>query len=211
MILIVPYKPDSPERKANLEKFMEHYKGFDIFVGHHYSERHNVFNGVAKSDRYHDLIALADVDAIVPIEQMNQAIFELENGADMVYPYDKVMNVRQDGTEEDTWPQRFVHGLMVCFNKQKFLDFGGENTEFKGYGWEDLERYYRALHYGLNVERIKGTCYHNMHPRDGFKNPHFNHNRLLMKQARSKYFEKANAQVDEVKRVVPVKVGSFVV
>lgn len=185
--IIVPYKYDSEERLQNKKTFLEHYtSAFNVVLVEDYLERHEAFNSIASKSTA-NYIALADIDAIIPIEQINLGLFRLECGADVVYPYDHIINVHKDGTQTDDWPTEFVYGMMVLFNRQKFLDFGGENNQFIGYGWEDLERYYRALNHGYRIDRIHGNCYHMMHPRNGFKNPHFAHNMKLMKAEKNKW------------------------
>mgnify|MGYP001544995618 CR=1 FL=1 len=185
--IIVPYKKDFEEREENKKEFLDHYsKYFNIILIENYDERYDVYNKAAETSSA-EYIALADIDAIIPIEQINEALFKLENGADMVYPYTHIVNVQKDGSLTDDWPKDFIYGLMVLFNRKKFIDFGGENTEFKGYGWEDLERYYRALNFNYKIERVEGNAYHLVHPRVGFKNPFFAHNMSLMKKEKNKW------------------------
>ena len=187
MDIIVPYKEDSPARAANKNKFFNHYKKyFNIVCVEDYDERHQVFNDAA-ADSLSEYIALTDIDAIIPIEQINMALFKMEQGADVVYPFDYIINRAQDGRHYDNWPAGFIYGMMVIFNRKKFIEFGGENSNFIGYGWEDYERYYRALNAGYKVERVPGYCYHMMHPRNGFENPYFNHNMKLMKREKKKW------------------------
>ena len=155
MDIILPYKKDYIERENNKKSFFDHYSDyFNIVCVEEYNERYEVFNN-AVAESKEEFVALADVDAIIDIEQINCALFELECGADLVYPYDHVINVHPDGTHTDDWPKGFEYGLMVMFNRKSFLKFGGENTNFKGYGWEDIERYYRALNAGFKIQRIK--------------------------------------------------------
>ena len=192
MDIIVPYKKDYQEREDNKRSFFKHYDDyFNIICVEDYNERFEVFNSYALKST-EDYIALADIDAIINIEQINCALFELECGADLVYPYDHVINVHKDGIQTDDWPKGFEYGLFVMFKRESFLKFGGENTNFKGYGWEDVERYYRALNAGLDVRRIEGLCYHLMHPRDGFKNPYFSYNMKLMKKEKDKWLKKTS-------------------
>lgn len=188
--MIVPYKVDCKERELNKKLFLEHYADyFNVILVEDYDERYDAYNTAAKNSSA-EFIALADIDAIIPIWQMNQSLFLLEDGADVVYPFNHIINRHPDGTETDDWPKDFVYGLMVMFNRQKFLDFGGENENFIGYGWEDLERYYRALNHDYVVERVEATAYHLTHPRNGFQNPYFNHNMKLMKQEKLKWKQK---------------------
>lgn len=187
--LIVPYKEDCKERRLNKEAFLRFYEKYDditITLVEDYTERRDVFNMVAEtSDSKY--IALTDVDTIIVYDQLEKALFELENGADLVYPYDYIVNIHKNGTIRDDWPQNFIFGQMVLFNRQKFLDFGGENRDFIGYGWEDMERYYRALNYGLEIRRIEGMCMHMQHPRFGWDNPHFTHNKRIYEKERKKW------------------------
>lgn len=188
--LLVPYKKDSDQREYNKKKFLEYYKDyFNVVLIDDYNSRADAFNSAA-SKTESKFIALTDIDAIVPYESINKAIFMLSSGSDLVYPFDKILNLHPDGKITDDWPRPFMYGLMVCFNRQKFLNFGGENINFKGYGWEDLERYYRALNAGYKVDRVSGVSYHLIHPRTGFKNPYFNYNMGLMNKEKQKWLKK---------------------
>lgn len=185
--ILVPYKEDSVERANNKTTFLEHYSPyFNVTLLEDYDTRAGAYNQAARESTA-DYIALGDIDAILPYKQMNGALFMLEDGYDLVYPYDAILNRHPDGSTTDDWPGDFVYGMMVFFNRERFIEFGGENEEFIGYGWEDLERYYRALNSGFNVGRVPGECYHLTHPRNGFENPYFFHNMKLMKQERAKW------------------------
>lgn len=190
--LIVPYKVDCKEREQNLQAFQKYYKEYtDITVTliKDYNERYEVFNSCALKSKS-KYIALTDVDAIISKDQIDKALFELENGADMVYPFDYILNVEKNGTIRDNWPKGYYFGIMVMFNREKFIEFGGENTDFIGYGWEDLERYYRALNFGLNMKRIEGCALHMQHPRYGFDNPHIDHNWNIMDKEKHKWLNR---------------------
>jgi len=189
---IVPYKVDCEDRKKNLLAFNKYYKEYDdikITLVEDYNERHEVFNSCALSSKS-KYIALTDVDSIISKNQIDKAITELENGADMVYPYDYILNIEKNGSVRDNWPKGYYYGIMVMFNRESFLKFGGENTEFIGYGWEDIERYYRALNFGLTIKRIEGCALHMQHPRYGFDNPYIVHNENIMKREKNKWYER---------------------
>ena len=164
MQLIVPYKEDTPERAANKAVFLDYYKDYDVVLVEDYETRAEVYNMHAYlSDA--EYIALADIDCLIPHEQMKPI-------ADVTYPYTWIPG----------WPRDQIYGLMVIFNRQKFLDMGGENEDFIGWGYEDHERYYRALNHGYSVERIHGPAIHMWHPESSRKNPHLLHNARLMKK-----------------------------
>jgi hypothetical protein len=184
--LLVPYKLDCSERAANKKDFLEHYKSYNVNIIENYVERCKAYNKTAKESSS-EYIALADIDAIIPHNQMSDAISKLDNGADMVYPYSYIINTHRDNQKNtDDWPKGYYYGCMVLFNREKFLEFGGENENFVGYGWEDLERYYRAINYGLVIDRVEGNCYHMQHPRNMTKNPYFKSNYNLMQTEKNK-------------------------
>jgi hypothetical protein len=120
-----------------------------------------------------------DCDIIVPPLQLWLAVEQLRSGeSDMVYPYDgrfarcprtwvSVMQKYNDaGMFKDT---EFVGcrpfdgasvGGVVAYNKNKFIESGGENEKMVSYAPEDQERFYRWNKLGYKVHRIKGCCYH---------------------------------------------------
>lgn len=62
---------------------------------------------------------------------------------------------------------------------QTYLDCGGENENFLGWGWEDHERYIRVQKLGYKVWRIPGNFYHFVHPRgatSSVNHPHYSAN-----------------------------------
>lgn len=184
--LLVPYKLDCSERAANKKDFLEHYNNYNVNIIENYAERCKAYNKAARESTA-NYIALADIDAIIPHTQMSDAILKLDSGADMVYPYSYIINIhRNDKSNTDDWPQGYYYGCMILFNREKFLEFGCENEDFVGYGWEDLERYYRAINYGLVIDRVEGNCYHMQHPRNMTKNPYFKKNYNLMQMEKNK-------------------------
>lgn len=196
--LIVPYKRDCDERENNRKTFLQHYgQHYAITLVEDYDERATAYNNAARSSTK-DYIALADIDAIIPFAQMDEALQMLVHGYDVVYPFTHILNVHPDGRVTDDWPRldRLKCGLMVFFRKDKFLAFGGENENFIGYGWEDQERYYRALNSGYKVGRVEGVCHHLVHPRTGFQNPHLYHNMHLMIKEKEKWKSKGLTQAE---------------
>tara|TARA_B110000908_G_scaffold164526_1_gene212686 strand:- start:3577 stop:4206 length:630 start_codon:yes stop_codon:yes gene_type:complete len=186
MELLVPYKVDFEEREKNKKDFIKHYENYKVNIIQDYDERCKAYNKAAKesTSKY---IALADIDAIIPHEQMSASLDKLDSGADVVYPYNNIINIHRDGREPtNDWPVGYYYGCMVIFNRKKFLKFGGENEQFIGYGWEDLERYYRAINYGLSIDRVEGNCYHMQHPRNMVSNPYFKSNYKLMLREKNK-------------------------
>lgn len=77
------------------------------------------------------------------------------------------------------------NGFCVFFDTNIYKSVGGENTNFKAYGPEDDERFYRFSKLGyniLNTETIFSYVFHLEHPRGENSsriNPYFTHNHEL--------------------------------
>lgn len=181
--LIVCYKEDSKKRKENKNKFVEYWKDWQVTLIEDYKERAPAFNEAARNST-NKYIALADIDAIIPYEQMQPL-------GDVTYPYSYIVDVDENGNKQMPWGRYWRYGLMVIFDRTKFLEFGGENENFKGYGWDDLERFFRALNCGLDVMQVEGPAYHMQHDslyhEQHVTNPHSVDNWKLMNKQRMKY------------------------
>lgn len=181
--IIVCYKEDNAKRKQNKIKFLEYWKDYKVTLIEDYTERACAFNNAAKQSEY-KYIALADIDAIIPHEQMQPL-------GDVTYPYSYIVDIDKQGNKQMHWGRYWRYGLMIIFDRQKFIDFGGENEEFKGYGWDDLERFFRALNFGLHVTQVEGPAYHMQHDslydKQHTTNPHSIDNWKLMNIQRMKY------------------------
>jgi hypothetical protein len=195
--LLVPYKPDCTERVNNRRIFLAHYTpSYNVTIIDDYVERAVAYNTSARRS-HAKYIALADIDAIISHCQINKALEMLEDGYDLVYPFTDVINLHPDGSQTDDWPKidKLKCGLMVFFNRQRFLEFGAENEQFIGYGWEDHERYYRSLNNRYKIGRVEGICHHLVHPRTGFQNPNLYHNMHLMKKEKQKWISSGQTPV----------------
>ncbi|MCD7936443.1 MAG: hypothetical protein LUG98_06250, partial [Tannerellaceae bacterium] len=62
------------------------------------------------------------------------------------------------------YSRRSVGGAFLV-DKQKYLDVGGENEYFYGWGPEDMERVKRLEILELPYSRTNGPLYHLFHPR----------------------------------------------
>lgn len=145
------------------------------------------------------IVANWDADVFVPPFQIWQAAEWIRSGHDMVYPfdgrfarvprewYDKIRKDRDVGIFGDTQfkgkygkplPTTSVGGAIL-FNRENFLNGGGENEFMVSFGPEDWERNYRFKALGYHVSRVPGCLYHLDHwcgPNSSTKNPYFKHN-----------------------------------
>jgi hypothetical protein len=161
-----------------------------------------MLNSMIRSEWTKNIVVNYDADVIIPPMQMYLAVEAIRNGDDMVYPYDG----RFARMERVTWFKELekrldigfvkntifngmklhdnLHSVGGCilFNRDSFLEGGGENEEFISFGDEDNERYYRFFTLGYKIKRIKGVLYHINHftgPDSSTKNPYWKKNREL--------------------------------
>ena len=121
-----------------------------------------------------------DCDVFMDPSQIVKAVQALrENKVDGIYPYDgKFLRVTRQ------WIPRFQQafdvsifkninfgehislislGGAIIWNREKFLEGGGENQYFVHYGPEDYERYERFKKLGYRIGRVSGALYHINH------------------------------------------------
>jgi predicted glycosyltransferase involved in capsule biosynthesis len=125
-------------------------------------------------------IANYDTDVLMPTRQYIESIFLLrQNAYDMVFPYSGkfinyispqldtiIHNCSLDGISEESG--HIIHpnsvGGAIFWNKQKFIEGGMENENFKSWGFEDNERLVRFTRMGLRIHRVPGSVFHMNHP-----------------------------------------------
>jgi predicted glycosyltransferase involved in capsule biosynthesis len=212
--LLIPVRIDTNQRMKNLEGVLEYYHefGFKIILGeealkpecdfYHYRFPHLEYY-FFKSDRsyFHrtkllnDLIdksktkyiANYDCDVFFPKSQIDETITMLNEGNDMVYPYDgRFYNVFTPDLKNvlkrkfDSCRGWIINpaskGGAIFFNRESYIKGGGENENFVAWGAEDSERFHRFNLLGFKVKRVAGMCYHINHPRGNNSmdaNPYF--------------------------------------
>lgn len=149
----------------------------------------NILCSMARSE----YIGVWDSDVIVPYEQIEQAIKLLrEDRADMVYPYNgrcyrvdgDILNEYLSAKDESVLTSNIgkldcSYGVHTCggsfFAKRKaYIEAGGDNEKFAGWGPEDLERFKRWEVRGYRVHRIEGVIFH-LHHHRGVNSFYLNH------------------------------------
>lgn len=125
------------------------------------------------------IVGIWDADVIVPDDQIDYSIADIRKGkAIMSFPYNGRVNFC---SLEDSFI--FRHNRLLEFLKEKehsnyltcsiggaflvhkdyYLEAGGENEHFYGWGMEDKERVKRMEILGLPVSRASGTLFHLFH------------------------------------------------
>ena len=132
-----------------------------------------------------ELVGIWDTDVILPDEQIDRALQDIcEGKAVMSYPYDGRFYLctpdestfyRQEGSIDYLLKLEYSNNSNFVSNsvggafwvrKDLYLEAGGENEFFYGWGLEDQERIRRLFILGLPVTRVDGSLFHLFHPRN---------------------------------------------
>lgn len=129
-----------------------------------------------------EAVAIWDTDVLVDYNQISEALQLIRQGATISYPYDGrfVMLSKELSTQTrrrldfdylrnlkmKSFLGRKLCGGAYIVHKQRYLQCGGENERFTGWGPEDAERMHRVRILGHKVCYIpSGELFHLYHPR----------------------------------------------
>lgn len=164
------------------EQFGDRFKYFEqwckyIKFEYPHFHRTKMLNEMAKAATTPYIVNF-DCDVMVTPCQIWQSVEKLrKNEADVVYPYEWLfvrikrpfrqaifpsydLSVFARNTTGSDTPQNPSVGGAVFFNKEAFLEAGGENENCVSYSPEDRERFERFTKLGYRIARIKGQLYH---------------------------------------------------
>lgn len=129
------------------------------------------------------VVGVWDTDVIVPALQIEKAVLEITEGrAVLAFPYDgmfyNVDSVRSELFREGSdinlmklrmagYPCMSLYSVGGAFlvNKVLYMQAGGENERFYGWGPEDVERVKRMEIFEQPIYRADGPLFHLHHPR----------------------------------------------
>ncbi|WP_352422610.1 galactosyltransferase-related protein [Proteiniphilum sp.] len=131
-----------------------------------------------------DIVGVWDTDVILDTRQIRDAVNIVNNGVTLCYPYDgtfifldseqrdkvrkDITSFLEDNTRQDIEALKMgrpsVGGVFIV-NKLRYLEAGGENENFYGWGPEDVERLKRMEILQEFVQRVQGPVFHLHHPR----------------------------------------------
>lgn len=135
-----------------------------------------------------------DCDVFLPLNVYTDAVNLLNNGVDVVYPYNgEFVNFNRNELDDvcktfnpkDSQTTLDSYGGMIFFNTEVYKNGGGEDERFYGWGFEDRERVSRFRKLGYRVERMSNRLYHIDHHRDinsGSDHPNFKKNENIAHQ-----------------------------
>ena len=129
-----------------------------------------------------DIAAVWDTDVLVDYPQIYEAVEQIQKGCTIAYPYNgqfvmlseqMSVNIRKSLDLEylrqaklSSFLGRKLCGGAYFVHRQRYLQCGGENERFTGWGPEDAERMHRVKILGHNVLWTAfGQLYHLYHPR----------------------------------------------
>lgn len=132
-----------------------------------------------------EIVGIWDTDVVIPERQIREAIEAVHNGGIvMSFPFDGrfcmlspewtdiYLNSRTISSLEEavqTWSMPYGEysvGGAFLVNRKIYLECGGENENFYGWGPEDAERVKRMEILGMPVFRSEGPLFHLFHPRN---------------------------------------------
>lgn len=130
-------------------------------------------------DALYPIVGVWDADVLIPERQLIAAVEYIRKGCIMSFPYNGDFRFleEQESRMIRTDIKRLQHsqgktlmwrpsvGGAFLVNKRKYIEAGGENEGFYGWGPEDVERVKRMEILGLPVARTQGVLYHLYHTR----------------------------------------------
>lgn len=152
------------------------------------------------------IICNFDCDILLQKKNIDKSLNLFNNGVDVVYPYNlghyqlRIFNHEEfklngfnnflnsfntGNIKTEKWTSAFGHSVML--KKDVYINGFGENEEFKSYGPEDFERFYRFNTLNYNVKHLNCSddeyyILHMEHPRgndSSESNSYFNYNNNL--------------------------------
>lgn len=131
-----------------------------------------------------ETVAIWDTDVLVDYRQILESLQMISHGVTIAYPYDgrfvmlsKELSIQtREKLDFDylrnlkmkSFLGRKLCGGAYIVHKKRYLQCGGENERFTGWGPEDAERLHRVVILGHRACRIpSGELFHLYHPRGG--------------------------------------------
>ena len=169
MILIIPYR----DRLEHLEKFVEHYKGFNILVVEQANDklfnRGKLFNVGFNESKDRDVV-FHDVDLLA--HDLTSYLGYVD-GAVHLSGLCEQFNYKV--------PYETCFGGVTAFDADSFLKCNGFSNDFWGWGGEDDDLYNRTKLAGVNVRFAQNKYYSLKHEKQPITQ-HYKVNKVLCTQ-----------------------------
>jgi hypothetical protein len=168
-----------PHRRAAFEAVRSFMAGSEwpLHVSTYATERATARNEAAYAALAagHDLLLLNDADTLCLGEHLEQAVAEAARAPGLVFAYDLYCRLTREATETlvadpmGEWPlvfERQYYGPpsigCVALSAETFLQTGGLDERFRGWGYEDLA-FVDACQEVAPARRIPGPAFHLWH------------------------------------------------
>ena len=176
--IIISEHSNVSTKNTLIDKYENLFEKFDVIFsnanGHLFNLACAINKGVIKSKTPY--FAIYDMDSLTKKKNIDFAIYLLDKGFEIVYPFNRVIKdiVNKEEFIEDynfelikSSPQLrdWADGGIVFWNKNSFINIGMENEYFSGWGGEDNEILIRAYLCKLKQIRIDDILYHLYHDR----------------------------------------------
>lgn len=183
--IIIPWNdPGCPYRSEALEYIVKHYSkkfSVEVFENNEPLNRARLRNKAVESSG-HDVVALIDADVFIPLEQVRYAIELAKEKRILVKPYftvgyaskttSKMWMIdknRDEISETDFYkfsvPWKGIHGGAFVINRKDWIDVGGMDENFNGWGGEDNAFNEICAKKLGPIGLIEGYAFHLYHPR----------------------------------------------
>ncbi len=196
---IIPIRIDFKDRENNLKTVIKHIKNkYDFLINviecdkisklkddenytrYFYKVDFDYYNRSYNINRLIDFskcefLCICDCDIIFDYIRFDKALKQIPN-FDFIFPYNgPIYNIninqylKKDFSKKNIYSQTSNSGIFVC-KRESFINSGMFNENFKGWGGEEEEFYYRINKLNFKIGRIPGVLYHLNHFRkDIFK------------------------------------------
>ncbi len=222
--IVTPYRSDSGQRDKIFAWVMKRYSTFlpevEVIVsadtgGQYFKRSQALNNGVRQAT--HDVILIADADAVVSISSLLHGVKLLTDKVSCVIPYNTyymlsrlstaclldrppVQEVRLD-IDHNTEGYENSNASLVFVTKEKYWDIGGFDERFVAWAPED-QCWYGALTtlHGPSQRVTSGHAYHLWHPTlwgHRQDNPYYRDAEILWKQ-----YKAAIGNPDKMRKLV---------
>lgn len=207
--VLIPFASTGQHRLANLEFVRGKYEdsGWEVIVGAcdgQWSKGRALADAFSRAS--HDVLVIADADCIADEASLDLAIRAVADSAAWAVPHRRTWRLNQQMTRRllegsvarPQSPQQAVvvgGGIVVC-SRQAWLDSGGIDPRFLGWGGEDIS-------FGWALETLcgpgvlgKGRLYHLWHP------PHASRRGSPDSEELAGRYRRARGDVEAMRRLV---------
>lgn len=162
-----------------MNKRIKYYFQRDLDRIFHHTRYRNELTKLSETN----IVAVWDADVFINPNQIIKGIQLINNGLSMCIPYDgrafylnstdskearkdifSYVHNYEEGSHVVTLGRLSVGGVFIV-NKDRYLQIGGENENFYGWGPEDAERVKRMEILEEPISRIEGPLFHLYHQR----------------------------------------------